>query len=85
MGLAGTPLSLQQLRAAGVTRVSIGGSLARAALGLVRRAAREMLDHGSFDYADGQIADGELCQLFAARMSRMFRSAEIHDCYLRVR
>jgi len=70
MGLAGETLTLAQLRAAGVRRISIGGSLARAALGLVRSAAREMLDHGSFAFADEQIADGELCQLFAARVSR---------------
>ena len=67
MGLAGAPVRLEQLREAGVRRVSIGGSLARAALGLVRRAAREMLQRGSFDYAAQQIADAELCQLFAAR------------------
>lgn len=60
MGLAGTPISVAELRAAGVARISIGGSLARAALGLVRRAAREILDRGSFDFTAGQIADAEL-------------------------
>jgi len=65
MGLSGVPLTLAQLHAAGVTRVSIGGSLARATLGLVRRAAQEMLEQGSFGFAGGQIADAELCELFA--------------------
>lgn len=65
MGLSGSPLTLAQLHTAGVTRVSIGGSLARATLGLVRRAAQEMLEQGSFGFADGQIADAELCALFA--------------------
>jgi len=68
MGLAGAPVSLAELRDAGVARVSIGGSLARAALGLVRRAAAEMLQQGSFDYSAAQIADAELCQLFSKRL-----------------
>lgn len=65
MGLSGSPLSVAQLRAAGVGRISIGGSLARATLGLVRRAAEEMLEQGSFDFASGQIPDRELCELFS--------------------
>ena len=67
MGLAGTPISLAELRDAGVTRVSIGGSLARATFGLVRRAAQEMLEQGSFEFASEQIPDGELCRLFSKR------------------
>ena len=65
MGLSGAPLSFEQLRDAGVRRISVGGSLARAALGLVRDAAHEMRHNGSFGFAERQIADGELCQLFA--------------------
>jgi 2-methylisocitrate lyase-like PEP mutase family enzyme len=67
MGLSGTPISMGELREAGVTRISIGGSLARATLGLVRRAATEMLQQGSFDFASGQIPDTELCKLFSNR------------------
>lgn len=67
MGLSGSPLTLAQLRAAGVVRISIGGSLARATLGLVRRAAQEMLVQGSFGFASGQIADAELCELFSIK------------------
>ncbi len=70
MGLSGAPLALAQLRAAGVTRVSIGGSLARAALGLVRRAAQEMLQQGSFGFASEQIPDAELCELFSINAAR---------------
>lgn len=65
MGLAGTPISLAELRDAGVTRISIGGALARATMGLVRRAAREMLEQGTFEFSDRQIPDAELCQLFS--------------------
>ena len=67
MGLSGSPLSVAELKNAGVTRISIGGSLARATFGLVRRAAREMLDHGTFEYSKQQIADDELCKLFSNR------------------
>ena len=56
---------MDELRQSGVTRISIGGSLSRAALGLVRRAATEMLQQGSFDFASGQIPDSELRQLFS--------------------
>ncbi len=65
MGLAGSPISLAQLKDAGVARVSIGGSLARTTFGIVRQAAREMLDKGTFEFSSQQIADGELCKLFA--------------------
>ena len=65
MGLSGPSISVSELGNAGVKRISIGGSLARATLGFVRQAAREMLDHGTFNYADQQIADSELCALFS--------------------
>ena len=67
MGLAGSPLTVAQLAALGVRRISIGGSLARASLGLVRRAAEEMQQHGSFAYASQQIPDAELSVFFADR------------------
>lgn len=67
MGLSGKPISVAELRDAGVARISIGGSLARATFGLVRAAAREMLEQGTFEYARQQIADAELCALFSAK------------------
>jgi len=67
MGLSGKPVSVAELRDAGVTRISIGGSLARATFGLIRSAAREILDQGSFGYAKQQIPDSELCDLFAGK------------------
>ena len=51
----------------GVKRVSIGGSLARATFGLIRRAAAEIRDHGTFTYAKEQVPDLERCRFFAAR------------------
>ena len=70
VGLSGPSFNVRELADLGVRRVSTGGSLARATLGLVRRAAEEILRDGSFDYARGQIADDELCRLFAERLAR---------------
>ena len=60
-------MSVSQLEGLGIKRVSIGGSLARATLGLIRRAAAEIRDHGTFGFAEEQVSDSELCQFFAAR------------------
>ena len=65
MGLTGSAFTVAQLNSLGVRRISIGGSLARSALGLVRRAAQEMREHGSFTFAEQQIPDAELCDFFA--------------------
>ena len=70
MGLAGTPMSVSQLEDLGVKRVSVGWSLlARATFGLIRRAAAEIRDDGTFGYAEEQVPDAELCQFFAARQN----------------
>jgi 2-methylisocitrate lyase-like PEP mutase family enzyme len=66
MGLTGSTFTVPQLDNLGVKRISIGGSLARSALGLVRRAAQEMREHGSFTFAEQQIPDAELCDFFAS-------------------
>ncbi len=69
MGLAGTPISLAELDEAGVARISIGGSLARATYGLIRNAAKEMLEKGTFEFSSQQIADTELCRLFSMKVA----------------
>lgn len=66
MGLSGSTLSVSQLAELGVRRVTIGGSLARATYGLIRQAASEMKEQGSFSFAAQQIPDRELCQFFAS-------------------
>lgn len=66
MGLTGSAFTVSQLSDLGVKRISIGGSLARSALGLIRRAAQEMREHGSFSFAEQQIPDAELCSFFAS-------------------
>lgn len=67
MGLAGTPLTLSELESVGVKRVSIGGALARATFGTIRRAAEEIRDRGTFTFAASQVPDEELCRFFSRR------------------
>ena len=43
-------MTVAQLEELGVRRISIGGSLARAAFGTVVRAAREMIEQGTFEF-----------------------------------
>jgi 2-methylisocitrate lyase-like PEP mutase family enzyme len=69
MGLSGSPMTVDELKSVGVTRISIGGSLARATFGLVRRAAQEILEQGSFTFSEQQIPDAELSRLFSERSS----------------
>ncbi len=49
----------------GVKRVSLGGSLARAALSLLERAGRELLDSGTLSFLEGAIAYADLQQRFS--------------------
>ncbi len=51
MGLKGATISVEELSAAGVKRISVGGAFARAALGAFVRAAREVKDKGTFTFA----------------------------------
>jgi 2-methylisocitrate lyase-like PEP mutase family enzyme len=59
MGLQGATFSVEELAAAGVKRISVGGSFARAALGAFLRAAREVKDKGTFTYAADAISHSE--------------------------
>ena len=52
MGLQGVRLTVADLSAIGVKRVSVGSGLARCALGAFLRAAREMREHGTFTFAE---------------------------------
>jgi 2-methylisocitrate lyase-like PEP mutase family enzyme len=51
-GMPGLELSLEELSALGVRRVSTGSALARAALGRFLQAAREMADTGTFSFVN---------------------------------
>jgi 2-methylisocitrate lyase-like PEP mutase family enzyme len=50
----------------GVKRVSLGGSLARAALSMVERAGRELLDSGTLGFLDGAITYADLQRRFGS-------------------
>ncbi|MGZ0146219.1 isocitrate lyase/PEP mutase family protein [Kribbella sp. WER1] len=64
MGLGpSSSLNVADLRVAGVARISLGGSIARAALAFVRRTAAEVATHGTITAE--QIPQAELNELFA--------------------
>jgi 2-methylisocitrate lyase-like PEP mutase family enzyme len=64
MGLQGLRLNLATLSALGVKRVSVGSALARAAFGAFLKAAREMREHGSFDFSAEGVSYAEISQMF---------------------
>ena len=64
MGLSGVDLSLADLQALGVKRISVGSSLARAAYGAFFHAAERIRDAGRFDYAEQALSFDQLNQLF---------------------
>lgn len=64
MGLSGVQLDRATLSAIGVRRISVGGALARAALGAFLRAATEMRDHGSFTFAQEAVSYKDISAMF---------------------
>jgi 2-methylisocitrate lyase-like PEP mutase family enzyme len=66
MGLKGATFSVEELAAAGVKRISVGGTLARAALGAFVRAAREIREKGTFSYSADALPPAEAKAFMAA-------------------
>ncbi len=66
VGLAGMQLTVTEVAAIGVKRLSVGSALCRAALGAFLRAAREMQERGSFAFADDAASSAEINKIFAA-------------------
>jgi 2-methylisocitrate lyase-like PEP mutase family enzyme len=64
MGLQGVKLTVDELSELGVKRISVGSALSRAALGAFLRGAREMLERGSFEYAEEAAPYRELNSMF---------------------
>ncbi len=64
MGLQGVQLSLVELSAIGVKRVSVGSALSRAALGGFLRAAQEMREHGTFTFAAEAVSYRDISSMF---------------------
>ncbi len=67
MGLKGRNYTVAELSEAGVRRISVGGSFARAALGALMRAAEEVKSTGTFTYAADAIPDGVISQLMSQK------------------
>ena len=65
-GLGAARLDPRVLIDAGVQRVTVGASIARAVMNLVRVAAIELREHGTIGYASQQITQGKLNELFAS-------------------
>ena len=66
MGLQGVRMSLAELAAIGVRRVSVGSALSRAALGAFLRAGQEMREHGTFTFAEEAVSYRDLSAMFTA-------------------
>ena len=64
-GLGGMTLGVAELQELGVTRISLGGSLARAAYGALLRAATEVREQGTFGYVREAASGKELNEIFA--------------------
>jgi 2-methylisocitrate lyase-like PEP mutase family enzyme len=60
MGLKGVPLSVSDLSAIGVRRISVGSALCRAAIGAFLRSAKEMQDNGTFNFANDAVSTREI-------------------------
>jgi 2-methylisocitrate lyase-like PEP mutase family enzyme len=65
MGVAGAQLNHDELSALGVKRISVGSALARAALGALLRAAREMQERGTFTFVNDAATFKELSDMFS--------------------
>ncbi len=66
MGFADPTLTVDQLSAAGVKRISVGGAMSRYALAAFLKCAHEMKDRGTFTYVPGMAPIRELRDAFAA-------------------
>jgi 2-methylisocitrate lyase-like PEP mutase family enzyme len=64
-----TRFTVAQLAGMGVRRITVGASFARAALAAARRAAREILDRGTFDAFDGLPTISDFNELIDPRES----------------
>jgi len=64
MGIPGSDFSLDKLEEIGVKRVSLGSSLFRAAYGAFFRAADEIFQQGTFNFANQAKTYGEINKLF---------------------
>jgi len=69
MGFADPTLTVAELSAAGVKRISVGGAMERHALSAFLRCAREMKDQGAFTFVRDMAPVKEVREAFAAAKS----------------
>lgn len=62
-------VTVAQLAAAGVKRISVGGAMARAAITALLRAGMEILDQGSFGWASDLASGADVGKLLNARIT----------------
>jgi 2-methylisocitrate lyase-like PEP mutase family enzyme len=67
MGLRGEQLSLAELSELGVSRISLGGSLARTAYSAMISAVKDIISTGQFGYASNAITGKEINAIFDHR------------------
>lgn len=74
VGIRGRSFSVAELAAAGVTRISVAGSLYRAAMTGLLNAAREIKGAGTFSYPEQTITSADPRPLLAhrERLARRF-------------
>lgn len=65
MGLRGPSYTVEELSNAGVRRISVGGSFARAALGALMRAAQEVRTSGTFTYSSEAMPGADIARLMS--------------------
>lgn len=59
-------VTVAELEAAGVRRISVGGALARAAITALLRAGDEMMEHGSFEWTSDLASSADVNRLLNA-------------------
>src|SRR5262249_32308774 len=83
VGIPGKSFTVAELEAAGVRRISLAGSLYRAAMGGLVAAAHELKDKGTFGYVDTALPSAELAGFqrgeAGCSLLRKMVAAQIHD------
>jgi 2-methylisocitrate lyase-like PEP mutase family enzyme len=67
MGFASSTLTVAEVAALGVRRISVGGAFARAAFGALKRAGEELLTQGTFNFSKEAMPGKDLNSLFKNR------------------
>lgn len=73
-GIKGLSFSVEQLDAAGVRRISLGGALSRLAYGALIGAGREMKDKGTFSFVDRAAPTAEVAGFMLEKKSSAGKS-----------